>query len=329
MGGHVVGRFAPSPTGPLHEGSLVAALGSYLFARREGGEWRLRIDDLDTPRVVPGAADDILRTLDALGLHWDGPPLWQSSRVAAYSGAFERLLEAGQIYPCGCSRSEIIRLATAPHDGEGEIPYPGTCAAGLPPGKSPRSWRVRVPAEPVTFTDLLRGVQNTPLREICGDFIVRRADGIFSYQLATVVDDEYQGVTQVVRGEDLLTSTPRQILLQRLLGIPTPAYAHLPLVRSPDGGKLSKRDAVVSSKRFDRERSGSRLLASAARFLGVDLPPDADRIPPHEIVHLSLHLFDPARIAVGSASYDVAGGVRPSPLCSTSQSQARSSATAT
>ena len=212
------GRFAPSPTGPLHFGSLVAALGSYLFARRSGGRWLLRMDDLDAQRVVPGMADDILRTLEILGFSWDGEIVWQSRRDVAYAEALQRLEQLGVVYPCGCSRGEIARIATAPHDSGDELVYPGTCRGGLAHGKEARSLRIRVPEEEISFLDGIAGPFRQILAEVCGDFVIRRADGLFAYHLATVVDDDAAGVTQVVRGADLLASTPRQIYLQRLLG---------------------------------------------------------------------------------------------------------------
>jgi glutamyl-Q tRNA(Asp) synthetase len=269
----VVGRFAPSPTGPLHLGSLVAAVGSYVLAKRLDGQWLVRMEDLDTPRVVPGMADDIPRTLELLGFCWDGEIVRQSSRTGAYQAAFDQLVAAGQVYPCGCSRAEIARVATAPHDGEGELVYPGSCRSGLLPGKAPRSYRVRVPDERFSFLDGIQGEVTCGLPELCGDFVVRRADGLFAYQLAVVVDDAAQGVNQVVRGADLLSSTPRQILLQRLLGFESPSYAHLPLIVNPDGGKLSKRDTTVSLAQDDSLVShGWQLLGAALQCLGSQLP---------------------------------------------------------
>ncbi len=281
----VIGRFAPSPTGPLHLGSLVAALGSYLFARSAGGKWLLRMDDLDTPRVVPGVAGDMLRTLEILGFRWDGEVVWQSRRAAAYMAALEELERLGLVYPCGCSRGEIARIATAPHGLSDEVVYPGTCRGGLPPGKEPRSLRIRVPEETVSFADGIAGPVRQRLPEVCGDFVVRRADGLFAYHLATVVDDYAAGVNQVVRGADLLVSTPRQIFLQRALGMPEPAYYHLPLVTGPDGGKLSKRDSAVSlACGRDLERDGGTLLLHALRFLGQTLPELPPSAPAEEIL---------------------------------------------
>ena len=294
----VVGRFAPSPTGPLHLGSLVAAVGSYLLAKRRGGRWLMRMEDLDQPRVVPGMADDILRTLEQLGLHWDGEVVWQSRRDAHYHAALERLAALGLLYPCGCSRAEIARLASAPH-GDNELPYPGSCRSGLGASKLPRAFRVRVPDETITFRDGVVGAQCQNLATSCGDFVVKRADGPFAYHLAVVVDDDAMGVTQVVRGADLLTSTPRQIYLQRLLGFSQPSYSHLPLVAGPGGGKLSKRDSAVSIARgVDLVQSGGRLVAAALRFLGQELPADLYAAPPVQVLAWGREHFDPARIPV-------------------------------
>jgi glutamyl-Q tRNA(Asp) synthetase len=300
----VIGRFAPSPTGPLHVGSLVAAVASFAMARQRGGLWLVRMEDLDTPRVVPGMADDILRTLECLGFAWDGDILWQSRRTEAYGAALQRLLAAGHAYPCGCSRAEIARVATAPHDGDGEIPYPSLCRGGLPPGKEPRSFRVRVPAEPVAFTDLVMGSQHYDLAGICGDFVIKRADGLFAYQLAVVVDDDAQGVTQVVRGADLLSSTPRQIVLQRLLGFDTPAYAHVPLVTGPGGDKLSKRDNALSlAAGRDLARQGGDLLLAALRFLGQSPPPELAGSPGSQVLHWAAGHFDPSAVPTTSGPF--------------------------
>ncbi|MBN9660088.1 MAG: tRNA glutamyl-Q(34) synthetase GluQRS [Acidobacteria bacterium] len=261
------GRFAPSPTGPLHQGSLAAAIASYVDARRAGGEWLVRMEDVDEPRSVPGAADEILRTLEAFGLTWDGPVVYQSQRKELYGAALERLRTSGQIYPCGCTRKEIAdsSIVIAP---SGEKPYPGTCRNGLPAGRKARAWRVRVPEETFMFTDRRLGRQKQNLLAEVGDFVLLRADGYFAYQLAVVVDDAEQGITDVVRGEDLLASTPRQIYLQRLLGYPEPRYQHVPVVRNPMGEKLSKQTGAAP---VDSSQPAPA-VAAALRFLGFDPP---------------------------------------------------------
>lgn len=202
------GRFAPSPTGPLHAGSLVAAVGSYLDARSQHGEWLLRMEDVDTPRNVSGAADDILRTLEAFGFCWDGPVLWQSTRSEAYAEALAQLRSAGLAYGCACSRKEIADSASRPAI-DGGLAYPGTCRAGLPAGRQARAWRLRVDGD-LGFVDRLQGHLSQQLENDVGDFVLLRADGLFAYQLAVTVDDEFQGISDIVRGADLLASTPRQ-----------------------------------------------------------------------------------------------------------------------
>ncbi len=231
------GRFAPSPTGPLHFGSLVAALGSFLDARHHQGRWLVRIEDLDTPRTTREAAADILGTLEAYGLHWDEEIIYQSRRTAAYQAAFEQLQSRQHLYPCACSRKEIADSAL---QRGSELIYPGTCRNGLPTGKTARARRVRANDAPINFNDRLQGNITQDLAGEVGDFVVLRADGLFAYQLAVVVDDAAQEITDVVRGADLLYSTPRQIYLQRLLGFATPAYMHLPIAVNAQGEKLSK-----------------------------------------------------------------------------------------
>ena len=250
-----VGRFAPSPTGPLHAGSLVAALASWLDARAHRGRWLLRIEDADRPRCVPGADREIVRQLAALGLVPDAPPQWQSTRVDAYAAALQRLVDAGVAYPCGCSRRQIDdALAAAGHrpPRHGERVYPGTCRperGGLR-GRPARAWRVRVGSDDapvvIRWHDRRMGQQQQNVTAEVGDFVLRRADGLWAYQLAVVVDDAAQGVTDVVRGEDLADNTPRQIHLQRLLGLPTPRYLHTPLVRDARGDKLSKQTGAAA-----------------------------------------------------------------------------------
>jgi len=259
-----VARFAPSPTGPLHLGSLVAALGSYLFAKRAGGRWLVRMEDLDTPRVVTGSAEEILNALRRYGLQWDGEVVYQSQRTALYERALTTLRDKGLVYDCACSRAELQRAASAPLGREPV--YPGTCRNGIAAGRTPRAVRFRAPDEVIAFDDLLRGSVEENVARETGDFVVRRADGIFAYQLAVVVDDEEQGVTQVVRGGDLLTSTARQIALQRALGYRTPEYAHLPLVVNENGEKLGKRDGALPLETLDDARVAAT-LAEARRIL--------------------------------------------------------------
>ena len=274
-----VGRFAPSPTGPLHFGSLLAALGSYLSIRRQGGIWRLRIEDLDPLRTVPGAEDELLWTLERLGLEWDGPLLRQSERSVAYEAALTQLAAQGVLFPCSCSRKEI--LASAPHAGEEGPIYPGTCRDGLRAGQQARALRLRVDESMIAFVDDLYGPYQQNLAEEVGDFVLKRADGLFGYQLAVVVDDGASGVTEVVRGADLLASTPRQIYLQRLLGLPTPAYLHLPLALGDDGEKLSKRHA-----RYALPIDPARALYRALIFLSQVPPPELRGAPPTETFSL-------------------------------------------
>jgi len=284
-----VGRFAPSPTGALHFGSLVAAVGSYCAARRKGGRWLLRIEDLDSPRVVPGAADDILFTLENLGFTWDGEVLRQSRRREAYEAALAALKGSALVYPCACSRREI--LASAPHAGDEGPVYPGLCRDGLPAGRAARALRIMVPETAIAFIDAIYGQQRQQLRREVGDFILRRADGLFAYQLAVVVDDAESGVNQVVRGADLLASTPRQIFLLQSLGLPVPEYLHLPLALADDGSKISKRHGLVPGS-----PAGGALLAEALRWLGQDLPEELATAPPAEILAWGTGHFDTTRI---------------------------------
>ncbi|MDI6746274.1 MAG: tRNA glutamyl-Q(34) synthetase GluQRS [Rhodocyclaceae bacterium] len=267
--GKPCGRFAPSPTGPLHFGSLVAALGSCLEARTRGGRWLLRMEDVDTPRSRPGAAASILATLEDCGFEWDGPVMVQSTRTARYREVFDHLLTTDAVYPCGCTRSEIDGTPQAKPGIEGAPVYPGTCRNGLPPGKAARAWRLRVCGE-VGFSDLVQGRQQQNLPRDVGDCVLLRADGLFAYQLAVVVDDADQGVDHVVRGADLIHSTPRQIYLQRLLGLPTPDYAHLPIAVDAAGNKLSKQTLAVP---VDAAHPVPALFAALA-FLGQQPPPE-------------------------------------------------------
>ncbi|MDX8385269.1 MAG: tRNA glutamyl-Q(34) synthetase GluQRS [Gallionella sp.] len=246
------GRFSPSPTGPLHFGSLVAAIVSYLDAKSNQGIWVVRMEDLDTPRCTPEAADDILRTLEAFGLDWDEKVIYQSQRTAAYEEALQQLQNGSAIYPCCCTRKEISDSAMLSNEG---LIYPGTCRNGVPSSRQARTWRVRTdsqhfPSTPIhshiEFADVLQGPLMQHLENEIGDFIVKRADGLFAYQLAVVVDDAFQNITHVVRGSDLITSTPRQIHLQHLLKFPTPTYMHLPIAVNEQGEKLSKQTLAPS-----------------------------------------------------------------------------------
>jgi glutamyl-Q tRNA(Asp) synthetase len=241
------GRFAPSPTGPLHAGSLVAALASWLDARAHGGRWLVRIEDVDTPRCVPGTDKLILQQLAACGLLPDEPPVWQSQRNTLYQAALDKLLAAGLAYPCGCTRQDIAQALAAAgqaRERHGELVYPGTCRHGLA-GRAARAWRFLGAGPAVHWQDRRLGEQTQDVEREVGDFVLRRADGLWAYQLAVVVDDADQQVSDVVRGQDLADNTARQILLQRALGLPTPAYLHLPLVLGANGEKLSKQNGAA------------------------------------------------------------------------------------
>jgi glutamyl-tRNA synthetase len=270
----MAGRFAPTPTSTLHLGNLRTALGAWLMARSSGREFRLRVEDLDPARsaAAPGVAKSQLLDLGRLGLTFDGPILWQSQRTAAYETALAEL--GDQVYECYCSRREIAEAAQAPHGADGSRPYPGTCR-DLSPGERvelrrhrPPALRVRAEAAEVAFTDLVAGPQSS----VVDDFVVRRGDGVFAYNFAVVVDDAAQGVDQVVRGDDLLSSTPRQIWLGRRLGWATPDYAHLPLAIGPDGQRLAKRDRAVGLDRvLAAGWTGGQVLAGLAHSLGVEV----------------------------------------------------------
>lgn len=273
-----VGRFAPSPTGWLHAGSMVAALASWLDARAHGGRWLVRIEDVDGPRCIAGAEDAILRQLAECGLHPDAPPVRQSDRGALYAQALERLHAAGRAYGCRCTRREIAQALQARGLGRerhGDLVYPGTCRPGGPqpvPWPEARAVRLLTCADDgrdtvIDWTDRRLGAQRQNLSREVGDFVLRRADGLWAYQLAVVVDDAAQGVTDIVRGEDLADNTPRQILLRRHLGLPQPRHLHTPLVLAADGQKLSKQNGAVP---VDTGRP-AEVLAAAARALGLDL----------------------------------------------------------
>ena len=233
------GRFAPTPSGPLHFGSMVAAVGSYLDAKSHGGTWAMRIDDLDRPRVASGSVDAILRCLEKFQMHWDGEILFQSARGDAYRSALDQLRARGLVYPCACSRKEISDAGT------GGLVYPGTCRNGPPAGRQARAWRVHTANTTIDFVDLLQGRVSQDIEREIGDFVLLRADRVFAYHLACAIDDCAQGITHVVRGADLMASTPRQIHLQRLLGLPTPVYMHLPVALNAAGEKLSKQTRAL------------------------------------------------------------------------------------
>ena len=273
------GRFAPSPTGPLHAGSLVAALASWLDARAHGGAWLVRIEDVDTPRCIPGADQTILHQLERCGLHPDAPPVWQSQRGALYQTALDALCAQGLAYPCACSRKEIeesqalLGFDMARHK---TAVYPGTCRpdhGGLK-GKPARAWRLQVPPRADTpdglwhWHDRRLGPQSQHLAQAVGDFVIRRADGLWAYQMAVVVDDGEQGITDIVRGEDLTDTPPRQLWLQQCLGLPTPRYLHTPLVCGANGEKLSKQNGAAALDLTDPLAA----LSEGAQALGLPAP---------------------------------------------------------
>lgn len=254
------GRFAPSPTGAVHFGTLLAAVGSYLQARSNHGEWFLRIDDVDITRKIDGADSDILHTLEAFGLHWDGEVIYQSSQIKYYQQALDQLIAQSLVFPCLCSRKKLAQTNS-------DI-YPGTCRNRTLPEKQPHALRLMSKDITIEFEDSVMGKQSQDLQRQCGDFIIRRRDGLFAYQLAIVVDDAMQNITEVVRGADLLDSTPRQIYLQQLLHYPTPAYCHLPLAVDAAGNKISKSEGALKIDVEQREK----LLFSVLRFLGQQPP---------------------------------------------------------
>jgi len=276
MPGDYTGRFAPSPTGLLHAGSLVAALASWLDARSRGGRWLVRIEDVDTPRCVPGADQAILQQLAACGLVPDGPVVWQSQRGDVYADALQTLVKKGWAYPCGCSRKDIESAQTVARHSAAV--YPGTCRKGLG-GKPARAWRLNVGAVQEAlalpalthWTDRRLGPQQQNVNEEVGDFVLRRADGLWAYQLAVVVDDAAQGITHVVRGQDLADNTARQIVLQHALGLPTPHYLHTPLVLGTNGEKLSKQNGALALD-LQSPLAALNALNTAAQVLGM--PPN-------------------------------------------------------
>lgn len=283
------GRFAPSPTGPLHFGSLIAAVGSFLDARHHDGDWLLRIEDLDPPREIPGAAAEILRTLEGFGMYWDGPVIYQSRRDAIYANALEALARQGSLFGCACTRKEVADSAIRSQAG---LVYPGTCRDGLPPGRRARALRVRSEQRCIELVDRLQGTLQQQLDREVGDFIIRRADGLVAYQLAVVVDDAEQQITHVVRGADLLDSTPRQLYLQQLLNLPVPSYLHLPVAVDADAEKLSKQT-------FARDipaGAGHAALLDALAFLNQALPDSPQDASRDELWQWAIAHWDPGRI---------------------------------
>lgn len=286
-----IGRFAPSPTGPLHFGTLLAALGSYLAAKKSGGKWLMRVEDLDLPRVVSGSADSILQLLDLLGFEWDGPILYQSQRFDRYHEILNSLRYEGYLFDCSCSRREV--LASAPHPGEEGPIYPGTCRNGPSGTRLQHAVRLRVDDQPVMFTDQVFGCQTQNLETQIGDFILHRSDGVFAYQLAVVVDDIDTGVTQVVRGADLLSSTARQIYLYRCLQSTVPEYLHLPLVLGDNGNKLSKRNG---SNAIINQDNGARMIWQGLDFLGQTPPVELCDCSSAELLSWGIKNFQSSKI---------------------------------
>lgn len=284
------GRFAPSPTGPLHSGSLLAAVASFLDARSRGQRWLVRIDDLDAPRNVPGSDTAILNSLEAHGLHWDGPVIRQSQHLSRFESAIDTLAARGQIFYCTCSRSQL----------RGKTRYPGTCREHRAP-RGNAAIRVRVDTTPVRFDDLIEGPQSEVLAETCGDFVIRRRDGYIAYQLATAVDDGDEAITRVVRGGDLLGNTARQIFLMQRLGLSAPAYAHLPTLVGSDGAKLSKQTRAPA---LDDTRPNANLLA-VLPHLGLKPPADAGDALPAELLAWAMPEFSLTRIRGGEVVFQV------------------------
>ena len=287
-----IGRFAPSPTGPLHFGSIVSAVASFLAAKQHcNGHWLVRIDDLDQPRTVKGACDSILRDLESLGLHHDGPLVFQSSRSDRYQRILDQLTKAGHTFPCGCSRKEI--LASAPHFGEEGPIYPGTCLVTPPTTSDKVAMRLRSQDQRISFTDLIQGVCGQNVGDDVGDFVLQRNDGIFAYQLATIIDDHDSGVNLIVRGQDLLLSTPRQIYLLGLLSWNIPRYAHIPLVMAPDGQKISKRHTPQSPCTI---YSPGQILVAVLSFLGLNPPADLGSAEANTVLSWGLEHFSFSKI---------------------------------
>lgn len=284
-----VGRFAPSPSGRMHLGNVWACLLAWLAARSAGGAVVLRLEDLDPGRCRPEYCDQVMRDLEWLGLGWDGEPVYQSRRTQAYAQAFQELERQGLVYLCFCTRAQRL-AASAPHRSDGAVVYDGRCARLTPEQRAELSrtrrpaWRVRAPEKTITFRDLLQGEYGEDLKRDCGDFILRRSDGVYAYQLAVVVDDAWMGVNQVVRGSDLLSSTPRQLWLQEALGLPHPAYGHVPLLLAPDGRRLAKRDRDQELDALKARYSAPELVGRLAWAAG--LLPEYAPATPEELIPL-------------------------------------------
>ncbi len=285
----MTGRFAPSPSGRMHMGNLWSCLLAWLSARSVGGGMVLRLEDLDPDRCRPEYCGQIMRDLEWLGLDWDGEPVYQSKRTEVYRQAFQRLEQQDIIYPCFCTRAERL-AASAPHRSDGAAVYDGRCGRLTEAEREELSrtrrpaWRVRVPEQAIAFRDLLKKDYKEDLKRDCGDFILRRSDGVFAYQLAVVVDDAAMGVTQVVRGSDLLSSTPRQLWLQARLSLPHPEYGHLPLLLAPDGRRLAKRDRDLELGRLQEKYTAPELVGRLAFAAGLTDRPEA--ISPRELLPL-------------------------------------------
>ena len=285
----VCGRFAPSPSGRMHLGNLWSSLLAWLAARSQGGRMVLRLEDLDTERCTRAWCDQVMRDLEWLGLDWDNEPVYQSQRTEVYRAAFAQLEERGLIYPCYCTRAERL-AASAPHRSDGVVIYDGRCRRLSPQEREELArtrrpaWRVEVPEETVSFTDHIQGPFSQNLARECGDFILRSSDGVYAYQLAVVVDDAAMGVTQVVRGSDLLDSTPRQLWLQAQLGLPHPEYGHVPLLLSPDGRRLAKRDRDQELGELQRQYSAPELVGRLAHL--AKLIPEPAPVTPAELLPL-------------------------------------------
>ena len=286
------GRFAPSPTGPLHFGSLVAAVGSYCQAKSQGGEWLVRMEDLDPPREIPGAADDILRALETYHLNWDGSVLYQSQRLNDYEDALNQLTANGHTFPCACTRKSIAANTENIQTNSALNLYPGTCRNGLAPGTTARSTRVRVNSETVTFHDGLQGTQKIQLETDVGDFVVKRADGLFAYHLSVVVDDAFQKINEIVRGTDLLDSTPHHLYLQKLLTFQTPQYVHLPVAVNAQGEKLSKQTYAPA---INTTQPGP-ILEKALTFLGHSPDTDVINADPETLLKWAVSNWDLERV---------------------------------